>query len=195
MFLKMLFDMIAASFIWAFFNVFIGFITIAAIGWAILVLQRDSSSRIKQNEIFEKTNEIKIKELNYKISEQNNRLMDKRIKLLDELEGLIALPIRNSYPNGFGLRWVTKPTINFAQKQLLTKNPQNNSMYQTIYGELKFHIIVKVKALFPTAIDEYNDFLDLAVKDLKNPQQGASQQTIDAYDKFQTKCENILMNC
>lgn len=153
---------------------------IIGIIWAVLTVFLDAISRCKQN---------KLKEF-----DQKNELNNKRLALLDDIEGLIALPIRNCFPDGFKLRWETKPSIFFSESQPDIKNPpKTNTMYQTIFAELKFKEMTKVKMLFPEALKEYKDFINLSEKYMLKHKDIEFEQVSNSYDKFKEKCETIII--
>ena len=153
---------------------------IIGIFWAVLTVFLDAVSRVKQNHL--------------KALDQQSGLNEKRLALLDEIEGLIALPIRNAFPNGFMLRWETKPTIIFSDTQPDTERPpKDNSLYQTIFGELKFRKMVNVKLLFPGAIQEYKSFLMLAEQYIMKSNGTKLDKVSDAYNAFRETCEKIML--
>lgn len=173
---KMLIDMVGASFLCAFLEIS----GIIGLFWAVLTVFLDAVSRVKQNHL--------------KVLDQQGVLNEKRLALLDEIEGLIALPIRNAFPNGFMLRWESKPTIIFSDIQPASKHPpKDNSLYQTIFGELKFRKMINVKLLFPGAIQEYKAFIILAEQYIMKSNKTTLGDVSKAYDAFRETCEKIML--
>ena len=182
MLVEMIITMLKASFLAALLQTIISASAILGLFWGVYVLCIDAKSRKNQNKI----NEC---ELNFKLN-------NKRLEVLENIEGLIALPVRNHCINAFKLRWITKPTLNFCTNQNLPNNkktPKNNVMYQDIFCSLKFEQKLGIISYFKSAITEYNNFLKSAENDYIYNNGTASIETIKLYDIFRKKCEDILV--
>ena len=180
--MEMIVTMLKASFITALLEIVISMSAIIGLMWGVYVLYNDANTRKKQNKLNEQ-------ELNFKLN-------NKRLDVLENIEGLIALPVKNLHSNAFKLKWITKPTLIFCTDQNLQydKNPpKNNEMYQDIFCSLKFDQKLGVISYFKSAITEYNNFLNSAENDYIHNNGTASIETIKLYDIFRKKCEDILV--
>lgn len=174
--LKIIIDMIFASFIVAYFQAFVGIITIFAFIWAAMILSRDSKSREKTNslkeieigkniELKEKEIYLKDKELDYQFKlKYMEFIIPEQQKLLNKLEQYAKLALRNGSSEYFMLRTITEPTITFDPHQpfISDKNPpKDNSMYHTLLDD---YIFAKneVAIYFPKQLELYEDFLKAA---------------------------------